>query len=102
MNEERLERIEQHLVQLIQMVGENNQAIKGLERRMDQLEQRMDHLEQRMNQLDKRVDKESELNRLRHQELVKEVRYVHFDIEYLRNQTSKHDMEIHKLQQTQS
>lgn len=88
MNEERLERIENHLVQLIQMVAENNHGLVELRQRFDGLEQRF--------------DAERELNRNRHQEVMKEIRNQHFENDYLRNQLSKHDVEIHKLKMAQT
>jgi chromosome segregation ATPase len=114
--EERLDRLEQLVVQLVHMVGENNKIVKDLSQRMDRLEQRMDRLEQRMDKIEQRMDKleqrmdkleqrfdeESALNRLRHQEVIKEVRNLNFEVDYLRNQTSKHDMEIHKIKQLQA
>jgi chromosome segregation ATPase len=121
--EERLDRLEQLVVQLIHMVGENNKIVKDLSQRMDRLEQRMDKLEQRMDKLEQRMDKleqrmdrleqrmdkleqrfdeESALNQRRHQEVIKEVRNLNFEVDYLRNQTSKHDMEIHKIKQLQA
>lgn len=63
MSDVRLERIENHLAQLIEMVALNKrsidglgQRIDGLEKRMDRLEQRMDGLEQRMDRLEQRMD----------------------------------------------
>jgi chromosome segregation ATPase len=114
--EERLDRLEQLVVQLIHMVGENNKIVKDLSQRMDRLEQRMDKLEQRMDKLEQRMDKleqrmdkleqrfdeESALSQRRHQEVIKEVRNLNFEVDYLRNQTSKHDMEIHKIKQLQA
>jgi chaperonin cofactor prefoldin len=106
MVEESLERIERHMVQLIQMVAENNKTVAsleqrfdGLEHRFDGLEHRFDGLEQRFDGLEQRFDDEKELNRLRHKELLKEVRNINFEIDYLRNQSAKHDMEIHVLKQ---
>ena len=93
--EERLDRLEQLVVQLVHMVGENNKIVKDLSQRMDRLEQHMDKLEQRF-------DEESALNQRRHQEVIKEVRNLNFEVDYLRNQTSKHDMEIHKIKQLQA
>jgi len=129
MLEERLERMENHMVQLIQMVAHNNQSISelkqdvgelkvrmgGLEKRMDSLEQRMDSLEQRMDGLEQRMDgleqrmdgleqkfaEESELNRKRHTEVMGRFRNVDADIDYLRNRASKQEMDIHRLK-TQS
>lgn len=72
MNEDRLERIEQLVVQLIEMVGENNRTVKGLELRMDRLEERFDGLEERF-------DGEKKLNQLRHEELMKEIRNQKFE-----------------------
>ena len=102
MSEERLERIEQLIVQLIQMVAENNKIVKSLEKRMDNLEQRMDNLERRMDSQAQRFDTESKLNQQRHHDVMKEIRNLIFEVDYLRDQSSKHDMEIHKLKQAQS
>lgn len=123
MMEERLDRIEQLMVQLIQMVAENNAIVKGtaervdgmeqrfdgleqrfdgLEQRFDGLEQRCDGLEQRFDGLEQRFDNESKLNQQRHHEIMKEIRNTNFEVDYLRNQASKHDMAIHKLEQLQT
>lgn len=90
MSEERLDRIENLLTQLIQMVAQNNKIVHGLEQRMDRMEQRLDNLEQRF-------EAECELNKQRHYELLGYYRNLNADIEYLRNQSAKHDMELHKL-----
>lgn len=90
MSEERLDRIENLLTQLIQMVAQNNKIVHGFEDRFDSLEQRFDNLEQRF-------EAECELNKQRHYELLGYYRNLNADIEYLRNQSAKHDMELHKL-----
>lgn len=90
MSEERLDRIENLLTQLIQMVAQNNKTVHGFEDRFDSLEQRLDNLEQRF-------EAECELNKQRHYELLGYYRNLNADIEYLRNQSAKHDMELHKL-----
>ena len=92
MSEERLDRIEGLISQLIQMVGENNKTVKNLEQRFEGMEQRFDGLEQRF-------ETEKELNRLRHAELLKEIRNTNYEIDYLRNEYAKHDMELYVLKQ---
>lgn len=92
MVEKRLERIEEMITQLIKMTAENNNVVKQVEQRMDGLEQRMDGLEQKFAE-------EKKLNEQRHQEILKEIRYFSFEIDYLRNQSAKHDMELHVLRQ---
>jgi predicted nucleic acid-binding Zn-ribbon protein len=113
MSEASLNSINEHVVQLIKMVAENNRFVKGMEERFDSLEPRFDGLEQRFDGLEQRFDglekrfdhfeqkfeTERELNRLRHEELIKEIRNQHFEIEYIRNQVARHDMEIYKLKQ---
>jgi len=76
MSEERLERMENHIVQLIQMVAQNNKEVAELKQKFEA---------------------ESELNKQRHSEVMGHIRNGSADIDYLRNQVSKHDMEIHKL-----
>lgn len=120
MIEERLDRIEGMITQLIQMVGENNKVVKNVEQRMNRIDSRMDGMEDRMERIEGRMDgmedrmdrvegrmvrmeqrlsDEQKLNEQRHQELMKEIRNSSFEIEYLRNQSAKHDMEIHVLKQ---
>ena len=89
MIEERLERIENHMVQLIQMVAQNNRTVAGLEQRFDGLEQRMDKLEQRM-------DAESALNTKRHLEIMQQFRHVYADISYLDEKVAKHEQQLKK------
>lgn len=85
MLEEQLTRLENHMTQLISMVAENNKSVMTLSERFDGLEQRF--------------DTEKELNKLRFEELIKEVRNIKFESDYLRDQVSRHDVEIHKLNQ---
>jgi predicted nucleic acid-binding Zn-ribbon protein len=96
MSEERLERIESHLVQLIQMAAQNNQAAAGLAQRIDKLEQRMDKLEQRMDKLEQRMDAETTLNAKRHLEIKQLFRHVNADISYLDEQVAKHEELLNK------
>ncbi len=67
------------------MVAQNNTAVQGLEQRFDGLVQR--------------VASESEANRLRHLEVMGQLRNANADVDYLRNQVSKHDMELHKIRE---
>ncbi|MBD2848134.1 hypothetical protein IDH44_23295 [Paenibacillus sp. IB182496] len=104
MIEERLDRIEGLITQLIQMVAENNTVVEKLEHRMDGMEQRMDGMERRMDGIDQGVETMEEkmsaehaLGERRHQEIMKEIRFSGHEIDYLRNQTAKHDMDIHVL-----
>ncbi|MHA6482837.1 hypothetical protein ACX1C1_13145 [Paenibacillus sp. strain BS8-2] len=90
-----LTRIEDIVTQLVQMVAENNKIVKGHDQRFEQLDQRMDGLEQRF-------ETEKELNRLRHVELIKEIRNQHKETEYIRNQVALHDLEIYKLKEKSS
>ena len=117
MSEERLERIENHMVQLIQMVAQNNESMNrleqriekleermvalehrmdGLEHRLDALEQRMDALEQRFDKLEQRMDAESALNTKRHLEILQQFRHVNADISYLDELVAKHEQELKK------
>mgnify|MGYP001945294098 CR=1 FL=1 len=91
MIEERLDRIEAHMQQLITMVAENNKVVMNLSERMDSMEQKFDGLE-------KKFEQEQEISEKRHKELLKETRNNTFEIDYLRNEVSKHDMAIHKLE----
>lgn len=86
MSEDRLERIETHMVQLIEMVAENNKVTQELSQRFDGLE----------------VDfkAEQELNNKRHHEVIKEIRNHHYEIDYLVQKVAQHDMEIHKLKES--
>lgn len=90
MSEERFDRLERHMKQLIQMVAENNKTCK-------EIVIRMDRMDTHMGELTTEFADEKRLNEVRHVELIKEARSQHVDIEYLRNQVSKHDMEINKL-----
>ncbi len=102
MSEERFERMEGMLAQLIQMVADTNKTVNNTEGRMDRMESRMEQVDDRMDRMEQRFEAESELNRLRHQELLKESRNLIFEVDHLRNQSAKHDAEIYKLKQLQS
>lgn len=123
MIEERLDRIEGLITQLIQMGGENNKSVRNIELRMDGVEQRLDGVEQRLDGMGQRLDgveqrldsvgqrmermeqrfsAEQERNEHRHKEVLKELRNTSFEIDYLREQSSKHDMEMHVLRESQS
>ncbi|WP_407272113.1 hypothetical protein [Radiobacillus sp. PE A8.2] len=91
MIEERLDRIEAHMLQLIKMVAETNKVMNSFSVRMDRLEQRFDRQEQKFEQ-------EQALSAKRHKELLKETRNNSVEIDYVRNEVSKHDMAIHKLE----
>ncbi|MBM7571670.1 hypothetical protein [Aquibacillus albus] len=108
MSEERLDRIEAHMEQLIQMVAKSNKMV--LENNELVLENnkvvhennRMVHENTKMiKQLTEEAKRDREVNEARHKELLKEIRNSAYDIDYLRNEVSKHDMEIHKLRTSQ-
>lgn len=99
MIEQRLDRLEDMMEQLIRMTAETNAIVKKTEQRMDGIEQRMDGIEQRMDDIEQHFAEEKKLNAARHQEILKELRYSNIEIEYLRNQSAKHDMEIYVLKQ---
>lgn len=96
---QQLARLENHMTQLISMVAENNKTTKVLCEKFDGLEQRFDGLELRFDGLEQRFDTEKELNKLRFEELIKEIRNMKYESDYLRDQVSRHDVEIHKLNQ---
>ena len=90
MSEERFDRLEKHMEQLIQMVAENNKVV--LENNKITQE-----LSTRMNGLENEFTEEKKLNQQRHKEVLKEMRSQNVDIDYLRDQVSKHDMDIHNI-----
>ena len=90
MSEERFDRLEKHMEQLIQMVADNNKITKELSTRMDGFENEFAD-EKRLNQ------QRDAASQQRHKELLKEMRNQNVDIDYLRDQVSKHDMDIHNI-----
>jgi len=81
MSEERLERMENHIVQLIQMVAQNNKEVSELRQTVQGLEQK--------------IEAESELDKQRHIELLGRNAKIDSDIDFLRNKVSQQDMELH-------
>ena len=81
MSEERLERMENHIVQLIQMVTQNNKEVSELRQTVQGLEQKF--------------EAESELDKQRHIELLGRNAKIDSDIDFLRNKVSQQDMELH-------
>jgi hypothetical protein len=107
MSEERLNSLDSHVQQLIQMVAENNKMMTENSKmvmennKMVAENMRMTkELSGRMDRMEQAFQEEKQLNELRHKEVLKELRSNQVDIDYLRNQVSKHDMEIHKLKAT--
>ncbi|MBM7573364.1 hypothetical protein [Aquibacillus albus] len=94
MSESRLDRIEAHMEQLIYMVAENNKMILQNNSIVQNISDRMDCLEQAAKQ-------DRQINEARHKELLKEIRNNSYETDYLRNEVSKHGMEIHKLKASQ-
>ncbi|WP_138420213.1 hypothetical protein [Aquibacillus sediminis] len=84
MSEEKLDRIEKHMEQLMKMVAENNKMVTENNKVVTSLSERMDQMEKS--------------NAQRHKEIIKELRNHTAEIDYLREQVSKHDMAIHKLE----
>ena len=91
MIEKRLDRIEGHLLQLIQMVAANSRAVGAMDQRMARLEQRMDGLEQRMDGLEQRMDgMEQWMDRIEQRidfestlKIMQQFRHVNADIRHL-------------------
>ena len=81
MSEERLERMENHIVQLIQMVAQNNKEVS--------------ELRQTVQGLEHKFEAESELDKQRHIELLGRNAKIDSDIDFLRNKVSQQDMELH-------
>ncbi|MBB6450742.1 hypothetical protein HNR44_002732 [Geomicrobium halophilum] len=90
MSEERLKTLEGYMEQLNQMVEENNKDIVQLKETFKE--------ERLLNQQRHEEFKEEKmLNQQRHEVLLKELRNQNVDVEYLRDQGSKHDMKINRL-----
>jgi predicted RNase H-like nuclease (RuvC/YqgF family) len=81
MSEERLERMENHIVQLIQMVAQNNEEVS--------------ELRQTAQGIELKFEAESKLDKQRHLELLGRNAKIDSDIDFLRNKVSQHDMDIH-------
>ncbi|QQK76886.1 hypothetical protein HUG15_15805 [Salicibibacter cibarius] len=99
MSEERLDRIERHIEQLIQMVAENNKVSKDLLSRTDRMDTRMEGIETEFAE-EKRLNRQrhAESQQL-HKELLKESRSQNVDIGYLRDKVAEHDMEINRIKE---
>ncbi|MBB6448716.1 vacuolar-type H+-ATPase subunit I/STV1 [Geomicrobium halophilum] len=112
MSEERLNKLEGYMEQLIRMVADNNKIVSGLQQEMKEErklnQQRYDefreekHLNQQRYEVNEQryeeFKEERQLNQERHEVLLTELRKQNVDTEYLRNQVSKHDLEIHRIQ----
>lgn len=92
MGDNNLSRLEEHMVQLISMVAENNKSIKRLEQRFEGLGQRFEGLEQRF-------DEEKKINNARHAEVIKEIRNINGTLDYLVTNYARHDVDIHRLKE---
>ncbi|MEQ6378659.1 hypothetical protein RZN25_17785 [Bacillaceae bacterium S4-13-56] len=90
MYEERLGRMEGLMEQLIKMVGESI-------RKVDESNRKADESLAISNETLSIVLQEREISEKRHDEIMKELQSHSGAIDYLREMTSKHDMEIHKL-----
>ncbi|QDI90841.1 hypothetical protein EPH95_06340 [Salicibibacter halophilus] len=97
MSEERFDRLEKHMEQLIQMVADNNKVVLENNKITQELSTRMDGLENEFAD-EKRLNQQRDAaSQQRHKELLKEMRSQNVDIDYLRDQVSKHDMDIHNI-----
>lgn len=96
-SEERFDRLEKHMEQLIQMFAENNKVVLENNKITQELSTRMDGLENKFAD-EKRLNQQRDAaSQQRHKELLKEMRSQNVDIDYLRDQVSKHDMDIHNI-----
>lgn len=108
MSEERLSRIEAHMEQLIQMVAKSNQMVmenqKLVQENSKMVQENNKIVQDNSNMIKELADevrRDREKNEARHKELLREIRNNAYDIDYLRNEVSKHDMELHKLRVSQ-
>ncbi|MEQ6390205.1 hypothetical protein RZN22_12895 [Bacillaceae bacterium S4-13-58] len=104
MSEERLERMEGMIEQLIKLVAESHRKADESVRKADESIEKADEsmgIAQESLNLSKEtlifLKKMEEKNEQRHKEVIKEFRNQSGEIDYLREMVSKHDMEIHKL-----
>ncbi|MGP4073876.1 hypothetical protein ACTWQB_15200 [Piscibacillus sp. B03] len=81
MVEERLEKMENMLVQLVQMVEENNQTTKELSHRVDGIENQMGGLVRHIDQLE-------EKNESRHQEHMNKFDEIKLDQDFIYEKTN--------------
>ncbi|MBB5171878.1 hypothetical protein [Texcoconibacillus texcoconensis] len=107
MSEDRLNSLESHMQQLLQMMAENNKmAVQNQKMTVENQEMAVENqkmvkennkivtdLATRMEHMEHVFQEEQQTNK----ELLKELRSHQVDIDYLRNQVSKHDMKINKL-----
>ncbi|MDC3418076.1 hypothetical protein [Aquibacillus salsiterrae] len=101
MSEERLGRIEAHMEQLIQMVAKSNQIVMENQQLVQENNKIVQQNTNMVKELTEEVRRDREVNEARHKELLKEIRNNAYDIDYLRNVVSKHDMELHKFRVSQ-
>ena len=109
-----LKRIEDHLHQLIGLVGKIKettddtkrelavvkQDVAMLKQDVAVLKQDVTAIRQDLSSLRQEFESEKEWNRTRSNEILKEVRNVSFEMEHLRNKTAKNESDLFVLKQS--
>ncbi|MGM8215211.1 hypothetical protein ACLIA0_06490 [Bacillaceae bacterium W0354] len=108
MIEEKLDRMENMLVQLVRMVGDNNKDQKSLrgqmtlmndrldsmEGRLDKMEGRLDSMEDRFNQMDGRIDRVEKKSEERHQIVMNKLEEMQLGQDYMLEKINRNEKEI--------
>lgn len=97
MIEKRLERIEEMLTQLIQVVGNMNSSQHRMEARLDSVETKLGSVEARLDTMDTRLDSMETQNQESNQTILNQLKQLEVDQDIIWEKLSKGEREIEKI-----
>ncbi|MBT2641567.1 hypothetical protein J7I80_04970 [Bacillus sp. ISL-41] len=114
MTEERLERLEGMMSQLITMVGnlhnsmsemqtvqkEHGKRFEAIEMRMGNMETKMDQMVSKLNPIETKMDQMETKNELRHQEMLNQVKRLEKDQDFIWEKAVRNERELEIMKRT--
>lgn len=102
MSEEKLERMEGLLTQLVTMAGNMHTVQKEHGAKLDKLETRMDSLEAKMESMESRMEFTEAKNEERHKEVITSIKRLEWDQDFIWEKTVRNERELESLKRRES
>jgi len=101
---EKLDKIEEMIATLINMVGNMNNRLDGsiaeqskMSDRLDKMDERFDRLDERLDKMDERLDNMQEEQRITRRDIMEKLIVIQADQDHIWEKTVKNEREIGKL-----
>jgi Sec-independent protein translocase protein TatA len=100
MSEERLERLEGMMSQLITMVGNLHNSMSDMQKDMKEMQTVQKEHGQKFESIELRMDKMETKNELRHQEVLNQIKRLEKDQDFIWEKTVRNERELEIMKRT--